>query len=133
MQPLLHVVLTVFCIAPATALAEVMDKEPTLSEVWVLAAIAWVIAFAACRSNAWFSLATAPLPLLYVSSFVSEIADRHVGPAIMAAAGISYVVSCALAFVLVAAAHALGIILWRRNRLIGHPKSNPSATDRVLN
>jgi uncharacterized membrane protein YhdT len=109
-----------------------MDKEPTLSEVWVLAAMASVIAFAACRFNAWFSLATVPLPLLYLASLISETADLHVGPAIIAEAGISYVAWCTLAFVLVAAAHALGISLWRSNRLIGHSRSRPAATDRAF-
>jgi hypothetical protein len=105
------------CAVPVTAFAEVMDKEPTIGEVWLLALGASVVAFVACRWKPWLALVTAPYPLLYLASFVSEITDPYVGPAIRAEAGLSYIFWCSGAFAVVAAAHIGGIVLSRRRHL----------------
>jgi hypothetical protein len=127
MRPSAFVALATLMGAPLLAVAEVMDKEPSLSEVWLLAIAASAVAFVACRWKPWLALATAPLPLLYLASFIDEVTDRHVGPAIISEAGVSYVVLCSLAFLLVAGAHAAGIALWRRSHLTAGFSATPSA------
>jgi hypothetical protein len=107
---------------PTAAVAEVMDKEPSLAHMWVFAAIASAIAFVACRWNPWLVLACAPIPLLYLVSFVLEVTDSHVGPAIVAEAGLSYGVLGGGAFLMIAVAHILGIVMWRRRHLTGRSR-----------
>ena len=94
--------------------AEVMDKEPSLSEVWLVALPAAIVSLIACRFSPWWTLLTVPIFLLYLASFINEVTDPFVGPAILAEAGWTYVAGCSIAFLFVAAAHAAGV-WWRRN------------------
>ena len=123
--------LSVFALAtvPCTAFAEVMDKEPSVGQVWLLAIPVAFIAFFACRFKPWFAVLTLPLPLLYIGWFISEALDPSVGPAILAEAGWSYFVACALAFVVVVAAHILGVMAWHRRRPT-RPPSGSAETGR---
>ena len=54
-----------FCVAPSVAFAEVMDKEPSLIFLWSTAAASTLVALVGCRASPWFTLLSAPLPLIY--------------------------------------------------------------------
>jgi hypothetical protein len=110
---IVHLTLLLIC---SVAHAEVMDKEPALSQVWLVALPVALLSFVACRYNPLFALLTLPVPLLFLSSLVPEVADPWVGPSIIAEAGWPYVVGCGGAVILVAAAHLFGAFQWRRRK-----------------
>ena len=121
--------LLVLAAIPCRAFAEVMDKEPSVGQIWLLAIPASFVAFYACRFNPWLAVLTLPLPVLYAAGFISEALDPSVGPAILAEAGWSYVLAFALAFVAVGAAHIVGMVAWRRRRPT-RPSSGPAEAGR---
>jgi hypothetical protein len=104
---------TLLFVAPL-AHAEVMDKEPSLAEVWLVALPLAVLSFFACRFSPFLSLLTLPLPVLYLVAFLGEVTDPWGGPAMLSEVGWLYVVGCTAAFIAVAVAHLLGVVQWRR-------------------
>ncbi|MBX3172562.1 MAG: hypothetical protein KF760_34480 [Candidatus Eremiobacteraeota bacterium] len=92
----------------AAAAAEVMDKEPSLSEIWMAAALAAVLAwFLGRRFPRLGCLALVPsLPVLMV---VEESYDKFVGQAIVREAGPGYIAQAHLAIGLVLLAYASGL------------------------
>ena len=93
---------------------EIMDKEPTALDVWLVAAVIGTAAFFATRWRWWagvpFMLAAAILGL----GGVVEINDPIMGPAIREEAGLSYIIQSYLAVVCALAAGPLGRLSRRR-------------------
>ncbi len=110
---LLIMQVTLLTVAPLVH-AEVMDKELSLVEIWVVAVPLALLSFFMCRLSPFLALLTLPVPLLYLLAFLEEVMDPWVGPAIIAEAGWLYVVGGIAAFLVVAAAHLLGVMRWRR-------------------
>lgn len=75
----------------STAQAEVMDKEPSLSVVLVVAAVFAAAGFGAARYKPAILLGIVPLSMLLSYGHISELQDPSVGPAIAREAGTAYV------------------------------------------
>jgi len=78
------------------AWAEVMDKEPTLSEIWWSGAMSAAFAWLLGRRSPWLGW-LALIPLGPALGALLECYDRFVGPAILHEAGSGYVVQAHLA------------------------------------
>lgn len=78
------------CLSPLPAVAEVMDKEPTLPVLFGLTAIFLLAALLLARLNAWAPLLVLPVSGIYAIGMASELFDPHVGPAILAEGGWAY-------------------------------------------
>jgi hypothetical protein len=107
--------LLLFGVTAAPALAEVMDKVSTLGQVWRSAVPLSVMAFALGRLHPLLILVLLVLPNLPLGVF-GEIHDRSVGPAIRTEAGMGYVFSVYATDALVLFGYALGVLLWKRRR-----------------
>ncbi len=88
-----HLTLLVLLLAAGPAHAEVMDKEPSLTQniVWGLGSSALCLLTA--RFKPWLLLVVAPLPAAYFWDLIGEIRDPFVGPAILNEAGNLYIFS----------------------------------------
>ncbi len=106
----------IFVFFPATAFAEVMDKEPSAWEVLAWGAIGGALAYLAARYRPWLLLLVLPLPLFFLFGVASELRDPFVGPAIIAEAGPSYVFFFSAAVIFIAVALLLGFVLRRLAR-----------------
>jgi hypothetical protein len=73
--------------------AEVMDKEPTLTQNIILGILSVGLCFIAARFKPWVLVVVAPLPLLYFLGLIIEIHDQYVGPSILDEAGYFYIFS----------------------------------------
>jgi hypothetical protein len=101
---------------PASAWAEVMDKEFGLSIVVAAVLIAGLAAFAASRWLPWALLVVLPLTTLFFVAHLSELLDPHVGPAISREAGAFYVgISWISPFVVIVGV-VLGLLLRRGSK-----------------
>ena len=80
-----------------STLAEVADKEPTLTWLWTVAAILSIASFALCRWRRWAAIIAVPAAALWVYLLLPEIHDRFVGPAIQQELGRGYVIQTYLA------------------------------------
>jgi hypothetical protein len=103
----------------AAALAEVMDKEPSLPWIWGTTPAIIVGAALFGRWRPWAPLVVWPLGLVNALAIVGELLDPHVGPAIGQEAGYGYVVQAAAAAALTAIA-PLATCWWAyRARMFG--------------
>jgi hypothetical protein len=73
--------------------AEVMDKEPNLTQNIVLGFLSVGLCFIAARFKPWTLVLVAPLPLLYFVGLIIEINDPNMGPSILDEAGYFYIFS----------------------------------------
>lgn len=73
--------------------AEVMDKEPSLSSMYLYGLLGSVVAILSARYKPWLLLLALPLPVLYFYGLILEINDPYVGPAILNEAGPIYIFS----------------------------------------
>lgn len=78
-------------------LAEVVDKEPTLTWLWTIAAILSAASFALCRWRRWTAVIAIPAAAFWIWLLLPEIRDRFVGPAILQELGRGYVIQTYLA------------------------------------
>jgi hypothetical protein len=101
----------------SVAHAEVMDKEPTLGAIWLWCAATVVLGGLAY----WYSLPLGVLVstpgTLFVIGMEQELADRWVGPAIVAEAGASYPIHVHVVLMIVVGVHAFGIHRAHRRRV----------------
>ncbi len=95
----------------APAVAEVMDKEPTVTQIWLSAAIGGAIGFIACRFRAWLLVIALPLTTALPLSTVLETYDRFVGPDIRREAGMQYAIQAHLALAIVVISNLIGATL----------------------
>lgn len=101
----------------SVAHAEVMDKEPTLAAIWL-----WCLATVALGGLAyWYSLALGVLVsmpgTLFAIGLEQELADRWVGPAIVAEAGASYPLQVHLVLLVMVGMHVFGALRAHRRRV----------------
>jgi hypothetical protein len=78
---------------PAPAFAEVSDKMPSITRIWVQGAIVGGIGFLLARYRIWAGLIFGLVTLFFCSSTYGLITDPYVGPAIIAEQGKSYLFS----------------------------------------
>lgn len=101
----------------SVAHAEVMDKEPTLAVIWLWCAATVVLGGPAY----WYSFplgALVSMPgTLFALAMEQELADRWVGPAIVAEAGASYPMQVHAALLMVVFVHVFGIHRVYRRRV----------------
>lgn len=100
---------------PATALAEVTDKIPTLPEIWGCAALAALALLLAMRLKPRLSWLILPLLGLWFTTLLLEVHSADVGPAIVSERGVGYVVQVYLAGGLAVVAGWIGW-RWRKGR-----------------
>lgn len=76
-------------------IAEVMDKEPSLNEVWfnqsILCVLAMVVCFFLATKARWFFLSSVPVLVSLAAFSVGDVLDPFVGTAIGNEAGAEYV------------------------------------------
>ena len=96
---------------PAAAWAEVMDKEPTVLRLWTWALLLGALGFVAWRRHPALGAFAALVAAVLVWGFHFELADPHVGPAILQEAGPGYVVQAYAAMLVCAAFHLAGVSL----------------------
>jgi hypothetical protein len=119
-----YLTLALVGLTPSLALAEVMDKEPTPSGLWVTHVLLGIVALLAWRRHWVVGAIVTALALGFVWSFHWELADPFVGPAIRLEAGASYVrqaYASMLTCTMLHAAGILGYVFWWR-----HAGSTPS-------
>jgi len=98
------------------ALFEVMDKEPSLLQVWLLFFSVGVGGFLLCRFRGWLLAVVLPVALFLAWAHLSELHDPFVGPAIAREAGRDYFTQSYIAMALALALPLLGMIK-RRQKL----------------
>jgi hypothetical protein len=101
---------------PDVAVAEVMDKEPTLVATWAWALTGGALGFVGWRFRWWAGAVLALLPAAYFVGLHLELTDPYVGPDIIREAGRGYVLwsyCAAAAFVVMHAAGAWHVVRGR--------------------
>ncbi len=101
--------------SPQFALAEVMDKEPTVAELWAWSGLYVGLALLLARRSPWLPCLVWPFSALNASVGLGELLDSAVGPAILAEAGWGYVVQ-AWATVAINGVSPLAIAAWSLRR-----------------
>lgn len=100
---------------PCVALAEVMDKEPSLRTLWTNALLIGVAGAVAWAWRTWSGVIMSLVALWFALSVVTRFTDPWVGPAILAEAGRGYLVQSYAAVLACVALHTLGAS-WRLRR-----------------
>ena len=102
---------------PTLVWAEVMDKEPTLPQLWLVGVLWGFAGFFAWRRHLALGALVTLLGFPLVWGFHWELTDGYVGPAIRREAGEAYVVQAYLSMGLCLALHLLGAACqFRRHR-----------------
>jgi hypothetical protein len=96
-------------------LAEVMDKEPTLPELFLIPVIVGVFTFLLIRWSRWFFFPAFLLSFLLGWAVTSEVRDPYVGPAIVREAGYYYIWCAYVAASTPAVLALLGLIFSRKH------------------
>lgn len=116
--------LTSLLAAATPALAEVMDKEPTIGAVWDAAFGLAVVALVAGRVHPLLGLGLLFVPNVPFGMLLQ--AHNHVmGPAIRAEAGMGYIYQTYAANGLVLCSYLIGVALWARRRKRQVPGQTP--------
>lgn len=96
---------------------EVMDKEPSLLQIWVVSLVLGIGGFVLARYKYWLPLVVLAFALILAWSQLFELRDPFVGPAIVREAGYSYVVQSYLAIAIALSLPVIGaIIKWKQER-----------------
>jgi hypothetical protein len=99
-------------------LFRVMDKEPSLFEVWVFFLSVALVGFLLCLWRSWMLLIVLPVVLLFAAAVWFELNDKDVGPAILAEAGQSYVTQSYVAMIIALVLPPIGAArVWMRDAL----------------
>ena len=96
------------------ALFEVMDKEPSLLQVWLLFLLVGAGGFLLCRYRSWLLAVVLPIALFLAWGHLSELHDPFVGPAIAREAGRDYFTQSYVAMALAVVLPLVGVISRRR-------------------
>ncbi|MDT4954017.1 MAG: hypothetical protein QOJ02_2155 [Acidobacteriota bacterium] len=91
-------------------LFEVMDKEPSLVDVWLLFTCLGAIGFALCRFQWQLLLLALPVSLFLADAHLAELYDRSIWPAILHEAGHSYFIQSYVAMAFAVLAPCLGAL-----------------------
>ena len=98
-------------------LFEVMDKEPSLIQVWTLFLTLGIGGFLLCRYRSGLMTIVLPAVILFAAGHFMEMHDPFVGPAIVREAGQGYVTQSYIAMALAVALPFLGIVT-RKTKLL---------------
>ena len=112
-------ILLALLVEASNARAEVMDKEPSLSQIWAVAVAFGGLGAAAWRWNRWIGASVSVLAALAAWAMHAEFADPVVGPAILREAGRAHFAFAYLAVLTCALLHGTGAILRARARANG--------------
>lgn len=94
---------------------EVMDKEPSLVQIWLLSLVIGVGGFFLARYRYWLLAVVLAVAAVLAWSQLSELRDPLVGPAIVREAGYSYVVQSYVAIAIALMLPLIGaIVKWKR-------------------
>ena len=88
MRHALGVVAILFVAFGCRVFAEVMDKEPTITQIWIYAGVGGLVAIAAWRWRWWIGLPYSVIWLWGIWAFRQEVGDPFVGPAILREAAV---------------------------------------------
>src|SRR5438132_361643 len=102
---------------PQFAVAEVMDKEPTLVTTWVWALAGGALGLVGWRWRWWAGAVLVLLPAAYFTALHFELTDPYVGPDIVREAGLGYVLwsySAAAVFIVLQVAGVWHVVRGRR-------------------
>ncbi|HKO45881.1 MAG TPA: hypothetical protein VJU84_21570 [Pyrinomonadaceae bacterium] len=92
---------------------EVMDKEPSLLQVWFLFLSIGLGGLLLSRLRYWIPLVALSLALLFAGVHLGELNDQYVGTDIVREAGQTYVTQSYIAMALGVILPCLGVILRR--------------------
>jgi hypothetical protein len=99
-------------------LFEVMDKEPSLVQVWVVCLALGVGGFFLAKYRYWLLSIVLAIALVLAWSQLSELRDPSVGPAIIREVGYSYVVQSYVAIAIALMLPPIGdVVKWKRRIL----------------
>ena len=99
----------------STFLLEVMDKEPTIIQVWTQFLLLGIIGFAICRMRFQALYVVIPVIALLAYFWYSELIDPQVGQDFRTEAGYGYVYQSYIAITFAIAAPSIGaFIKWKR-------------------
>jgi len=101
--------------AVSSLLAEVADKEFTVSTLWIVALAMSVVAFLLVRWRRSAAIVAVMVASVWAFLIVSELRDRFVGPAIAQELGETYVVQSYISAVLPFLFVVLGFLRSRPN------------------
>ena len=96
--------------------AEVMDKEPSIAQIYIYGLIGAALIVFTARLKPWLLLVVAPLPFLYFIGMIFEINDPYVGPAILNEAGVFYFISTYLITALLLVCVVASITIMHRKK-----------------
>ena len=113
---LIHLAAIAACAAPVSALAEVSDKIPPLSQIWLWSGLGAIVAFAAWRYRLWAGLLVSLPASVVPIATIAEVRDPYVGPAILEEQGWLYAASAYGSLVLIVVAALLGEYARRSSR-----------------
>ncbi len=102
-------VLLLIAIIPASALAEVSDKAPTIPRHWVIAIPIAAVLFAAGSHRWWLGALLAVVPIFILLGSIDMTFDQYVGPALWREQGWPYFASLWSSDLLMLGALLLGI------------------------
>jgi hypothetical protein len=91
-------------------LAEVADKEPTITEIWCLAAVCCLVSVVMCRWRRAASLVALSVATLWAWIMISELRDPFVGPAILRELGRGYISQAYFVAILPFVAIGIGLL-----------------------
>jgi hypothetical protein len=89
-------------------LPEVMDKEPSLALIWLVYLAIGTAGYRAVKARSWLLVPVLFLITGATWSLFHDLADRYVGPAIIAEAGWGYLIVSGLAALVAVALTAAG-------------------------
>jgi hypothetical protein len=97
---------------------EVMDKEPSLVQIWVISLVLGVGGFFLAKYRYWLLAVVLCIAALLAWSHLSELRDRTVGPAIIQEAEYNYVVQSYVAITIAFLLPLVGAVMkWKRRSL----------------
>ena len=115
-------------LSPCFAWAEVMDKEPTLATLWTQALVLGVVGFFAWRRHWTLGILASLLGAFFVWSFLLELTDPYVGPAIRHEGGRGYVVQAYASMLTCAALQGAGLAAFIKRRSRPEAAASPEVT-----
>ena len=104
-------------LVPLPALAEVMDKEPSIAALLTFGVCGGIASGLAARFRPWMLWLLFPMVLFYFGVQLSELRDPVVGPAILQETGPSYIWASWASLVIPAAGLLAGAVVRRRRRV----------------
>jgi hypothetical protein len=106
-------------LSASRAFAEVMDKEPTIRDMWESAILLGLAGAAAWLWNKWAGMIVFLFAVFFAWGRYLELSDPFVGPEIVREAGPTYVRHAYAAMAVTIAPHIGGLILRLKERGLG--------------